>query len=139
VSLLFDTNVISDLRRRRPDNSVLFAWRDSVADQPKYISVVSVLELEFGVLQSEHRRESLAGTLRAWLDHMVLPTFAGATFSIDTPIALACARLQRIRTLPVNDGLIAATALVHDLAVVTRNSADFAGLGIQVINPWLEL
>ncbi|QYO77937.1 type II toxin-antitoxin system VapC family toxin [Devosia salina] len=137
MSLLLDTNVLSDLRRNRPGNAVLFDWRERVQAEPKYISVVSILELEFGVLQAEHRQQGNAAALRRWLDTIVIPGFAGATISVDVQIALACAKLQRIRTLPANDALIAATALVHNLTIVTRNTADFAGLGVELVNPWV--
>jgi len=70
------------------------------------------------------------------MDNFVLPEFHQAIFAIDTAVALACTRLQRIRSVPTNDALIAATAIVHGLTVVTRNQRDFDGLGVDVINPW---
>ena len=76
-----------------------------------------------------------APALRSWITRL-LDEFTGAIIGVDIDIALATARLQRIRTVPFNDAIIAATALVHDLAVVTRNERDFSGLGVKIINPW---
>jgi len=104
--------VLSDLRRPRPDNEPLFRWRETVAATPKYLSVISILEIEYGILKAESRREGHAPALRRWMDDLVLPTFEGAVLAVDVDVALACAKLQRVRSLPHNDSLIAATALV---------------------------
>ena len=136
MSLLLDTNVLSDLRRPRPENALLFLWRDTVEAVPKYLSVISILEIEYGILRAEERQEQHAPALRRWMDDFILPVFNDAILPVDVQVALACAKLQRIRTLPRNDSLIAATALVHGLTVVTRNERDFSGLGVQIVNPW---
>lgn len=134
MRLLLDTNVISDLRRFDRRNAALFRWRDSVETVPKYLSVISIMEIEFGILRAEERKEKHAPALRMWMDNLILPEFRKAIFGIDTAVALACARLQRIRSVPTSDA--AATAVVHGLVVVTRNQRDFEGLGVNVINPW---
>ena len=136
MTLLLDTNVISELRRRRASNGRLFAWRDSVEGQLSYISVVTVIELEFGALRAEHNRYPEAVILRAWLSDNVLKQYDGRILPIDTPVAIAYSKLQRKRTFPSNDALIAATALVHDLTVVTRNERDFQDSGVRIFDPW---
>lgn len=135
MSLLLDTNILSDLRRRREGREKLFAWRDTVRLEPKYISVISVMEIQFGILRSEHRNEAHVPALHLWLSDL-LQQFDKATISVDTKVALALATLQRVRTRPINDAIIAATALVHDLTIVTRNERDFADAGVPLINPW---
>jgi len=114
----------------------LFAWRDSVEGQLSYISVVTVIELEFGALRAEHNRYPEAVILRAWLSDNVLKQYDGRILPIDTPVAIAYSKLQRKRTFPSNDALIAATALVHDLTVVTRNERDFQDSGVRIFDPW---
>src|SRR5690606_17033938 len=124
-----------ELRRRGRGSEQLFRWRDAAKAEFKYISVISVLEIEFGILRAESKNMPHAPALRSWLTGL-LGEFTGAVVSVDLDVALATARLQRIRTVPTNDALIAATALVHDFVVVTRNEHDFAGLGVRIINPW---
>ncbi|WEK02789.1 MAG: type II toxin-antitoxin system VapC family toxin [Candidatus Devosia phytovorans] len=135
MSLLLDTNILSDLRRRREGREKLFAWRDTVAGQAKYISVMSLMEIEDGILRSEHRHDAHVPALRMWFSSL-LQQFDRATLSVDTEVALMTSRLQRIRTVPMNDAIIAATALVHNLTVVTRDEHDFRDLGLRIINPW---
>ena len=135
MSLLIDTNVLSDLRRRKPGSEPLFRWRDAAQREFKYVSAISIIEIEFGILQAESRNMPHAAALRSWLTTL-LAEFTGAVISVDIEVALATARLQRIRTVPTNDAIIAATALVHDFTIVTRNEHDFAGLGVRIINPW---
>jgi predicted nucleic acid-binding protein len=136
VTFLIDTNVISELRRPRTSNKHLFAWRDSVEGKLSYISVMTVIELEFGALRAEHNRHPEAAILRSWLNDNVLVQYDGRILPIDTPVAFAYAKLQRKRTFPPNDALIAATALVHDLTVVTRNARDFRDSGVRIFDPW---
>jgi len=135
---ILDTNVVSELRKIRlgkADRHVA-EWADSVHAGSLHISAITVLELEIGILQVE-RKDAKQGTLlRIWLDALVLPEFSGRIFPIDTAVALRCARLHVPDPRAERDALIAATALVHGMTVVTRNLADFAATGAPLLNPW---
>ena len=96
------------------------------------------MELEIGVLRIERRDPAQGARLRAWLDTRVLPEFAARTLPIDSAVALRCARLHVPDPGSDRDTLIAATALVHGMTIVTRNTADFAGTGAPLIDPWQE-
>ena len=135
---LLDTNVVSELRKvptGRADPAVV-RWATSVLTPQLYLSVVTVQELELGVLLKERRDAMQGAHLRAWLEGQVLPTFAGRILPVSVDIARQCAALSAAQTRPYADSLIAATALVHSLSVVTRNTTDFAGMGVTLINPW---
>ena len=135
---LLDTNVVSELRKirlGRADPHVA-AWADSVEATDLYLSVITLQELEIGVLLAERRDPSQGAVFRAWLNAHVLPAFSGRILSMDTAVAQRSARLHVPDPRPVRDGLIAATALVHGMTVVTRNVADFEPTGVMVLNPW---
>jgi toxin FitB len=135
---LLDTNVVSELRKVRTGkaDARVAAWADSVETSDLFISVITLQELEIGVRLAE-RRDALQGaTLRSWLVEQVLPAFAGRILAIDATVALRSAPLHIPNPCPVRDGLIAATALVHELTVVTRNVVDFAATGVVILNPW---
>ena len=135
---LLDTNVISELRKVRSDkaNKNVEAWASSAATNSLYLSVVTVLELETGILLLE-RRDAVQGTLlRTWLEHQVLPAFSGRILPVDIPIARTCAEMHVPNPRPHRDAWIAATALVHGMTVVTRNVRDFEHAGVQLLNPW---
>lgn len=136
---LLDTNVVSELRKIRlgkADGHVA-AWADSMDATELYLSVITIQELEIGVLLAE-RRDPLQGAIfRAWLNSHVLPAFTGRVLAVDTAVALRSARLHVPDPRPVRDGLIAATALVHGMTVVTRNVADFKPTGVRTLNPWI--
>jgi predicted nucleic acid-binding protein len=135
---LLDTNIPSEMTRPRPQPSVS-AWLDDADDDQLYFSVVSLGEILKGVtLLSESKRRS---QLQEWLDETLRPWFEGRILPVNQPIAerwgvLAGQCQMKGRPLKVADGLIAATALEHDLTIVTRNVKDFAGLGVAVFNPW---
>lgn len=135
---LVDTNVISELRKVRSGkaDANVAAWADGVATADLYLSVITVQELEIGVRMVERRDAPQASILRHWLDKQVLTAFAGRILDIDTAVALRSAPLHVPNPAPVRDGLIAATALVHGLIVVTRCVADFAATGAATLNPW---
>jgi predicted nucleic acid-binding protein len=137
---VLDTNVVSELRKVRfgKANAQVAKWADSVDAAGLYISAIAVLELETGILQMERRDPSQGALLRTWLDHHVLPEFSGRVLPVDTAIALRCARLHVPDRRAERDALIAATALVHGMIVVTRNLADFEPTGVTVLNPWDE-
>jgi toxin FitB len=135
---LLDTNVVSEIRKIRfgkADVNVA-AWADSVDADDLYLSVVTVQELGIGVLLAEHRDPTQGAVFRAWLDQHVLPAFANRILNIDTTVALRSAQLHVPDPRPVRDSLIAATALVHRMTVVTRNVADFELTGVPIFNPW---
>ena len=135
---VLDTNVVSELRKAkdgRADKHVT-AWATSVLPSSLFLSVITILELELGVLLVERRDPAQGGVLRAWLDHRVLPAFADRVLPIDTDVAKRCARLHVPDPRGERDTLIAATALVHGMTVVTRDVTDFGRTGVEVINPW---
>lgn len=138
MSFLLDTNVVSELRKIRhgkADRRVA-QWADGVDAGDLFLSVVTVQEIEIGVLLAERRDPKQGVILRNWLARQVLPAFEGRILAIDTAIAQCSARLHVPNPRPVRDGLIAATALVHGMTVVTRNLADFEPTGVAVVNPW---
>ena len=135
---LLDTNVVSELRKirlGRADANVAL-WADSVQSTDLYLSAISVEELEIGVLLAERRDPSQGAVFRTWLTQHVLPSFIGRILSVDTAVAQRSARLHVPDPRPPRDCLIAATALVHGMAVVTRNVSDFEPCGVRVLNPW---
>lgn len=135
---LLDTNVISELRRAKSgkaDKHVV-AWAAGVPQAALFLSVISLLELEMGVLSVARRDATQGAMLRDWLDGHVLPAFAGRILDVDTAVALCCARLHVPDPCAERDALIAATAIVHGMTVVTRNVADFTATGASLFNPW---
>jgi predicted nucleic acid-binding protein len=136
MTYLLDTNVLSEMRRQDRMNARVKAWADSVAVADQYLSVITLLEIELGVLSVSRRDKAQAAILRSWIDTRVLPSFAGRILSVDATVALRCAQLHVPDPRPELDALIAATALVHGLQVVTRNVADFQPMGVKLLNPW---
>jgi toxin FitB len=135
---LLDTNVISELRKIRVGRAApqVAQWAESVDAGDLYISVITVQELEIGVLLAERRDPAQGAVLRAWLVERALPAFNQRILDVDKTVAQRSAQLHVPNPRPVRDGLIAATALVHNMTVVTRNVADFAPMGVVLINPW---
>ncbi len=136
---LLDTNLVSELRKARSgkaDRNVA-AWPDGVDANELYIPAITVQELEIGVLLAERRDTTQGAVLRDWLDGHVLPAFANRILSVDIFVALRSARLHVPDPRPVRDSLIAATALVHGMTVVSRNTADFEPTGVATLNPRL--
>ena len=135
---LLDTNVISELRKAgdgRADRNVV-NWLADVDAATLYVSAVTVMELETGILRLLHRDPAQGARLRHWINDRILPAFAGRTLSVDAAVALRCAELHVPDPRPERDAYIAATALVHGMTVVTRNRADFAPTHVPCLNPW---
>ena len=135
---LLDTNVVSELHkaiRRRGDPQVT-AWLAQVDLRICFLSVIALMELEIGVLRKERRDARQGALLRAWLEERVVPEFAGRVLPVDDAVARQCARLHVPDPRSECDALIAATALVHGLTLVTRDAADFAPMGARLFNPW---
>jgi predicted nucleic acid-binding protein len=136
--LLLDTNVVWELRKIRAGRADpgVAAWAETVDASELYISVITLMELELGVLRLERRDPAQGAVLRAWLGDHVLPEFAGRTVAVDEAVAIRAARLHTPDPRPDRDAYIAASALVHAMSVVTRNTADFEPMGVAVLNPW---
>lgn len=135
---ILDTDVVSELRKvkaGKADRNVS-AWNKSVALAQTYLSSITIHELEFGALLLERKDRPQGAILRAWLDTRVLPEFEGRILPVDTAVAQRCAKLHMPDPRPLRDALIAATALVHGMTVVTRNVNDFKPTGVEILNPW---
>ncbi|OIR09422.1 toxin FitB [mine drainage metagenome] len=136
---LLDTNIVSELRKAKAgkaDTNVT-AWAESVSATSMFLSAITILELETGIRLIERRDPTQGTVLRAWLEAHVLPAFDGRILSVDIAVARRCAALNVPNPRPHRDALIAATALVHGMTVVTRNAADFESIGAEIFNPWL--
>lgn len=133
---ILDTNVVSELRLPKKSNPKVLAWASSQPVAAQFVSVITVLELELGVLQKERKDSAQGAILRTWLAAQVLPQFAGRVLPLDQTVALRCAQLHVPDHCAERDAIIAATALVHGMTVVTRNTADFAAMGVKFFNPW---
>jgi len=138
---VLDTNVVSELRKVRVGKADpnFVAWTESVDAADLFVSVITIMELELGVLSIERKDAIQGAMLRAWLELHVFPEFSGRTLPIDTSVALRCARLHvfgKPDKRGERDALIAATALVHGMTLATRNVADFQFTGVMLLNPW---
>lgn len=138
---LLDTNIVSELRKVRTGKAHpnVVAWVQTVHESSLFLSAIVVQELEIGVLQLERKDPTQAAVLRSWLDESVLSAFADRVLPVDTAVARRSAPLHVPDPQPYRDGLIAATALVHGMTIVTRNIADFRITGVPLLNPWEAL
>lgn len=133
---LLDTNLVSELRKGSKADHAVRTWAASVPATSLYLSVISMIELEIGILLIERRDRKQGSILRTWMDTHVLPAFADRILPIDTAVAQRCATLHIPNPQSDRDSLIAATALVHGLTVTTRNMGHFQPTGVSVLNPW---
>jgi predicted nucleic acid-binding protein len=133
---VLDTNVVSELRRPDKADPKVVAWSSNAPLASFFLSSITVLELELGALLIERKDATQGAIIRAWIDRQILPRFEGRVLAIDTAVARRCARLHVPDPRAERDALIAATALVHGMTVVTRNVADFEPTGVQTLNPW---
>lgn len=135
---LLDTNVVSELRKAPSGraNANVIAWAASVTTPMLFLSSITILEIEIGILQIERRDSAQGALLRDWLEGQVLTAFDGRIIAFDTAVARRCAALHVPNRRSDRDAMIAAIALVHGLRVVTRNTADFADTGAFLLNPW---
>jgi toxin FitB len=135
---LLDTNVVSELRKINTSaaDPRVKAWADSSDVKSCFISVITILEIELGTLLMERRDSTQGSMLRAWLDRQILAEFADRILPVDLQVVARCAALHVPSPRPYADALIAATALVHGMTVVTRNTRDFESTGVALLNPW---
>ena len=139
MTYLLDTNVVSELRKigdGKADANVA-AWVGREDSTAFFLSAITMLELERGILGVQRRDARQGARLRTWLDNHIRPEFAGRILSVDDAVATRCAHLHIPDRRNDVDALIAATALVHELTLVTRNVKDFEGTGAIIVDPWL--
>jgi predicted nucleic acid-binding protein len=135
---LLDTNVISEMRKAgdgKADRNVI-GWFAAVNIWSCFVSVITLLEIEIGILRMERRDQRQGARMRMWMEKRVLPEFSGRELAVDGRVALRCAKLHVPDPRSERDAMIAATALVHGMSVVTRDVSDFAALGVKIVNPW---
>lgn len=133
---LLDTDVVSELRRHDQTDARVAAWADTLHPSAFFLSAITILEIEAGIVALEQQDEKQGAALRSWVDNNVLPAFEGRILPVDIAVAQRSARLQLHHPRRDRDALIAATALVHRLTVVTRHPDGFQPLGVDLLNPW---
>lgn len=135
MSFLLDTNVLSELRRGRKCNPNVHTWAESTRSAQHWISVLSLGEIRKGIELLRRKSPDLCPAFESWLVE-IETSYNGFILPITDAIADRWGHLQAKQTMPGIDALIAATAHVHHLTVVTRNTADFAASGVSVLNPF---
>ena len=136
---LLDTNVISELRKPETKrNQQVSQWFKQSHINQFFLSSTTILEIEMGILKLDRKDPIQASKIKTWFNKGVLDVFAERVLPFDTNIALACAALHIPNPRSERDAMIAATASVHDLTLVTRNIKDFKHINLKIINPWLE-
>ena len=133
---LLDTNVVSELRKASRADATVRAWAENTSVAVFWLSTITLLELEIGVLRMERRDVAQGAQLRRWLEDWVLTRFKERTLDVDVRVAREGARLHVPNPRRERDALIAATALIHGLTVVTQNVGDFKPMGVTLLNPW---
>jgi predicted nucleic acid-binding protein len=137
VNFLVDTNVVSELRRDRDTAPAIAAWFKALRPEQIFTSVVVLGEIRRGIELLARRDKPQAGMLERWYASM-RHRLGSRVLAVDEPVMMMWSRISVPDPLPAYDGLIAATALVHDMTVVTRNTADFRRVGVAAIDPWTE-
>ena len=135
---VLDTDVVSELRKvaAGKGHRQVAAWSGQVALGETFLASITIHELELGILLLERKDKRRGAILRAWIDTRVLTEFEGRILPIDVAVARRCAKLHVPDPRPMRDALIAATALVHSMTVVTRNVRGFEPMGVEILNPW---
>ena len=135
MRFLIDTNIISEVRKGARCNARVAAWYDTIADDSLYLSVLVLGEIRKGVDLARPRDPTKVKSLESWLQDVAV-AFGDRVLPIDKEISDEWGCMSAIRPIPVVDGLLAATAKVHGLTLVTRNDANVAGLGADLLNPF---
>jgi toxin FitB len=135
LNYLIDTNVISEIRKGPRCNPNVAAWYDSVSPETLYVSVLVLGEIRKGIERAKPKNPEYARNLDQWLGQL-RSAFSERMMYVDAPVADEWGRMSAGRTLATTDGLLAATAKVHGMTLVTRNTADVAGLDVATLNPF---
>lgn len=135
MTWLIDTNIISEVRKGPRCHPAVAAWWAGVEDRDLFLSALTLGEIRKGVEGIRPRDPAKAAALEGWLAE-VAEAFGPRVLGVDRAVAEAWGRMSALRSVPVVDALLAATACVHDLVLVTRNAADVEGLGVRVLNPF---
>lgn len=135
MTWLIDTNIISEVRKGPRCHPAVAAWWSSAEDRDLFLSTLTIGEIRKGVEAIRIRDPDKARALEVWLQAIV-QAFGPRILGIDAAVAESWGRISAIRSVPVVDALLAATANVHGLVLVTRNATDVAGLGVRVLNPF---
>lgn len=138
MTFLLDTNVVSEMRRPALLPKPVADWFDAADADAMFISVATLLEVEIGIRRLERRDPRQGAILRRWKNESLPTAFHERVLPLDQTIAERCAALHVPNPRPLLDSIIAATAIVHNLVLVTRNIGDFAGTGARLLNPWNE-
>lgn len=137
MSYLIDTNIISEVRKGERCDPHVSAWYATIADEELFLSTLVLGEIRKGIELARPRDPDKAVALERWLGE-VEAAFDGRVLAIDTAVSDQWGRMSAVRPIPVIDGLLAATALINHLTLVTRNDRDVAGLGATVLNPFRD-
>lgn len=135
---ILDTNVISELRKvksGRADDNVI-QWVASKEPQQFFLSAITILEIDMGILAIDRRDANQALSLRKWRDNYVLPSFEHRILDVTLAVCRRCASLHIPNKRPDRDAFVAATGLVHNMTIVTRNVNDFKDTEVKIFNPW---
>ena len=135
VKYLLDTNIISEIRKGPRCHPNVAAWYSKIEEESLYLSVLVLGEIRKGIEGLRDRDAGKANELDLWLEQLQT-SFQSQILPVDIAISQEWGRLSSLHTVPVIDGLLAATATAHRLVLVTRNTRDFADLGIQLLNPF---
>ena len=136
MAFLLDTNVISELRKKHRCDPNVARWQSGVAAESCYLSTITLMEIVHGIELTQKKDAPFAATLKDWYQHQVIPAFKERTLGVTPTIAEATGKVMAIRTRSTADCLLAGTAIVHSLTLVTRNESDFSDTGVMGLNPW---
>ena len=135
---VLDTNVVSELRKPSRANARVAQWASHISLDQLYLSALTVMEIELGVLRMERKDTRQGAELRTWLEGQVLADFSGRILPLEVAVVRRCAELHVPDPMPERDAMIAATAMVHGMTLVTRNVIDFQRAKVKLFNPWLD-